>query len=773
MKKFKLFASLCVIVSLSLFIGGIYGYFTMITAAKTNTLTINDKTSYKVVHKTMDLNGSTYSTYLEQTYTGITLGTTVTPAPLTIAGFVTPSSQTVTLNSFNETVITYLYTRRQYDLTLTNTQYILSGSTPAGRYYYGTQIHLTAATDDGQGNNFIKWTNNNTNRDYTFELTEDTTLGPLYSLSYQVTYVKNNGDPNETITVSDGNPINYLPTLSDQHDCTGTSGDYIADQCTYVDKLVGWYTEPTFENQVNEQYTPTNNVTLYARWNRVFFYDDTEQFNGNSLLDTGMQLFNDINADKDFIVEFTIDAFNTSSASRSVFFANMDEVGEPYPGVQFRWYSSNYNVNANVKVGNKKNTAVSGVGVGSKIILKRENGVFSYSIDNGVTFVNYNDYSNFDLYFDSNATFGGEYDGNGNPYRYIKATLSDMHVEFIERPSYTIKYKPNGGTGMMLDQSVETGKTVTLNDNLYEMDHYIFKSWNTAADGSGTTYTNKQQISNLTTAGGVVTLYAQWDRVVYYYIHYDMNSGTGIQMPDQQMKMNKSDNLSASTYTKSGYVFWGWNTAADGSGTYYKDEAEVLNLTNVEDDIVTLYASYLRIAYENVGPANFDGTSATFIDTGVNPYSQTTVNKDFEIRFTVEYVDPDVGNQTQPTLMNCKDESNSKWPGFVVRINNDSINMLRIVHKWNNSGGSTTFDSVSTSHVPIEIIFRRVDKVVSVTYNYSGYTKTETVLYNQSNWTLNQYFVDNISFGGNYNSSHQPDRFFYGTLSNMRVLIED
>ena len=145
MKKFKLFVGLCVFMALSLFITGIYGYFKMTTSPVVNTLSIKDKTTYTVVHKTMDLNGTTYSDYFTENYE-VTLGTTVTPATLTSAqlpGFTAPATQTVTLNSFQNTVITYLYTRNQYDLTITNPQYVNAAtSTPAGRYYYGTAIHL-------------------------------------------------------------------------------------------------------------------------------------------------------------------------------------------------------------------------------------------------------------------------------------------------------------------------------------------------------------------------------------------------------------------------------------------------------------------------------------------------------------------------------------------------------------------------------------------------------------------------------------------------------
>ncbi len=58
--------------------------------------------------------------------------------------------------------------------------------------------------------------------------------------------------------------------------------------------------------------------------------------------------------------------------------------------------------------------------------------------------------------------------------------------------------------------------------------------------------------------------------------------------------------LSKVGYRLNGYEFIGWNTKADGSGTWYEDEAEILNLTSYNfqtDEVngtVTLYAQWKR-----------------------------------------------------------------------------------------------------------------------------------------------------------------------------------
>lgn len=78
--------------------------------------------------------------------------------------------------------------------------------------------------------------------------------------------------------------------------------------------------------------------------------------------------------------------------------------------------------------------------------------------------------------------------------------------------SYTIKFDPNGGTGAMADEDMTVGGTSALNANAFTRTEYTFKSWNTKADGTGTSYADKASVKNLADKpGNTVTLYAQWD----------------------------------------------------------------------------------------------------------------------------------------------------------------------------------------------------------------------------------------------------------------------
>ena len=71
---------------------------------------------------------------------------------------------------------------------------------------------------------------------------------------------------------------------------------------------------------------------------------------------------------------------------------------------------------------------------------------------------------------------------------------------------YTISYNANGGSGVPSSQTKDGGIDLTLSGVAPTRAGYLFKGWNTEADGSGTSYA-----SGATFTGNVdTTLYAQW-----------------------------------------------------------------------------------------------------------------------------------------------------------------------------------------------------------------------------------------------------------------------
>lgn len=74
---------------------------------------------------------------------------------------------------------------------------------------------------------------------------------------------------------------------------------------------------------------------------------------------------------------------------------------------------------------------------------------------------------------------------------------------------------------------------------------------------------------------------------VFYTITFNANGGVG-EMAAQTFEVSVDTALNANAFTREGYKFIGWNTAADGSGATYADEGAILELTGD----MTLYAQW-------------------------------------------------------------------------------------------------------------------------------------------------------------------------------------
>ena len=130
--------------------------------------------------------------------------------------------------------------------------------------------------------------------------------------------------------------------------------------------------------------------------------------------------------------------------------------------------------------------------------------------------------------------------------------------------NYTVAYNSNvdDGTvvGTMENSSHVTGTASALKANAFTREGYAFTGWNTAADGTGTTYGDGATVMDLATeANAVVTLYAQWTNENVFTITYDLDGGAlvdgGIN-PESYAKTTESFTLTEPT--KDGYTFAGW-----------------------------------------------------------------------------------------------------------------------------------------------------------------------------------------------------------------------
>nr|WP_231126463.1 Ig-like domain-containing protein [Motilibacter aurantiacus] len=151
--------------------------------------------------------------------------------------------------------------------------------------------------------------------------------------------------------------------------------------------------------------------------------------------------------------------------------------------------------------------------------------------------------------------------GNGT---YAFATPVERVFDVV-LATYAVTYDANGGTGTTPTTSTFSagGSTTVAGGAALSRAGYSFQGWNTAADGSGTSYAAGATYST----NANVTLYARWAPV--YTVSYDANGGAGAPVSASFTAGGSVTVASGSGVTYAGRAFTGWNTAADGSGTAY------------------------------------------------------------------------------------------------------------------------------------------------------------------------------------------------------------
>ncbi len=152
----------------------------------------------------------------------------------------------------------------------------------------------------------------------------------------------------------------------------------------------------------------------------------------------------------------------------------------------------------------------------------------------------------------------------------------------------TITYNGNGNTsGATSSTTVQRGKSATIAANGFAKSGSTFSHWNTAANGSGTTYNP----GNTLTLNSNMTLYAIWKNnppqtcTITYYGNGATGGSTGattVNKGSQATVANIGFTWDASHPSKGT-----WNTAANGSGTTYKPGDKITLNSNL-----ALYAQW-------------------------------------------------------------------------------------------------------------------------------------------------------------------------------------
>lgn len=159
--------------------------------------------------------------------------------------------------------------------------------------------------------------------------------------------------------------------------------------------------------------------------------------------------------------------------------------------------------------------------------------------------------------------------------------------------NYTVSYNTNSATDGTPppDESFSYANTVMVASNSGSLARtgYTFGGWNTLANGSGTNYTAGS--GTFTMGAADVTLYAKWN-ANSYTVTYNANGATSGSVPGSASYVYGSTVTVASntgTLKRTGYVFGGWSTAANGGGASYTAGTGTFSMGA---ESITLYAKW-------------------------------------------------------------------------------------------------------------------------------------------------------------------------------------
>lgn len=180
------------------------------------------------------------------------------------------------------------------------------------------------------------------------------------------------------------------------------------------------------------------------------------------------------------------------------------------------------------------------------------------------------------------------WDSSGFSHGTDYATTT-VTVPAVARPTYTVSYNANGGSGAPSSQTKQHDITLTLSSTKPTRDGYEFAGWGTSATDTGVKYAAGGQY----TGNASITLYAIWSNVAKLTINYNANGGSGA--PSSQTHLiNTTSKISDVKPTRDKYVFLGWSTSSTATKATYIVAGQYTNNSFTNGAAVTLYAVWLK-----------------------------------------------------------------------------------------------------------------------------------------------------------------------------------
>ena len=260
----------------------------------------------------------------------------------------------------------------------------------------------------------------------------------------------------------------------------------------------GWYTDLTGGIIVDNTYIVNNDITIYARYTDPVVSFDTD--GGTSIESQEIAYGQKATrpANNPTKEGYTFNNWYTDNTYQTIFDFNNTIITTSktiYAKFIPNQYTIVYNGNENTSGSTENSTHTYDV---SKNLTTN-----GYTKE-GYAFIGWNtkEDGSGEAYLDGESIINLTSENNGEITLYAQWIIN----------TYTIEYNGNGSTGGSTESSTHTyGVAKNLTANGFTRTGYTFAGWNTKEDGSGTSYTDEQSITNLTSINNAtVELYAQW-----------------------------------------------------------------------------------------------------------------------------------------------------------------------------------------------------------------------------------------------------------------------
>jgi uncharacterized repeat protein (TIGR02543 family) len=452
-------------------------------------------------------------------------------------------------------------------------------------------FHRWATAADGTGttyNNFAQ-----------AALTAETTLYAQWTPNtYVVTFNYNGGDGGDSTATASYTTAGTAITLP------------VPTKTGFT--FAGWHSDAGLTTAIGSgggsgSYSPTGatlSLNAYAKWtaiNYTFTYNSNSADSGTVPTETSKQITQTAtvkaNTGSLALAGYTFSGWNTASDGTGTNYlsGSLFTVGSSNVTLYAKWSANTYTITYNTN-GGTGNAQRSSTNVSSDTYTTGGSSVVFPGIGTleriGFTFGGWN----------TSAA------GTGTNYSAANTYTTVSNVIFYAKwnpVTYTITYNGNTSNGGSAPTAggYTTGQASPYEvlANTFTKTSNVFGGWNTAADGTGTSYSPN---SSITTLANIV-LYATW--IPQFTLHYAINGGTvtsGSLPSDTLHNSGASVGPIFGSVSRTGYTFAGW---ANGSATILGGS----NFTILEDSVLTAKWNPINytISYNSDGGTEAPATS--------------------------------------------------------------------------------------------------------------------------------------------------------------------